>query len=918
MAASVEESAQAAAGARLEATLPVNAKLKRVLLVAVIVVVAIVTAWVTVSIVREAFARVDCAATDEAEFGPWSQCSAPCGGGLQFRIRGVERQPRNAGTACPTGAFVQTRACNAHVTCGADCQPGNPDAYGWSPCPLCLPLGQTVPTQWRLIPPAHEAGVGGTPCSIDAMLQVRPCGGAGGGSGSGDAIVPPCALPQNCVIDYTNPGDTTPCTAACATDLGGGSFRGGKQLQFFNILTPPSNGGTCDPAALVMEIECNNTADKACVDSCLGVGSGSGPFAWKATGGCSAGCGSGTLFETRTPASAFDTCPTIRNSTPCSFGSCTMPEGHTTCEPPSVDLVQRLCWMRCAGMGLPPQPIANASGVYCEITGALMDAVCGEQGSFCAAPSDCKYSDWSVISDTGAGSGGGLGSLGSDASTTCSLRYCDPAQPLGGTMRQSRTIVAQPTGGGAPCDQPLILEQPCNNLVDVPWLAWNTTTSSFEQRVAPRDDNCGALLNCAYSDPIPVGGCSVPCGGHANGVATYRVAITQHPTGGGTPCPTDPSFYSWQQACPLCHCDAVDSDPNLPTCINKSADFICDSCPVCPWKTWDEWEETCLQYGTTDVCWSACADGHRSRTRGLSTTAVPSGAHCNPADGTETESCDPSDATCYGVGGIFCNGVGQPVRVPGSNCTCLCDVGRSGPTCQQLCPPDPVSGLPCDGMGTCTGLSGEGSGTPATATCACSGVVTGETCSLGGWCMVYGAQASTGPGIEQGRTGDAAGAASHVFLGALPMNDVFTHAHCRAINNTDALTQQTTASVYQDRGATGASLAKWVPRLAADVTTQLMSALSPVPPASALFWRNTLTPPPGTPFTTNATDNYVLTALATSTLTKRLLNEVGLNPDLRSASGVQFIPALVPGYFPGTSPEAIASPFVLTGYSLPI
>mmetsp|Transcript_39192 Transcript_39192/g.77092 ORF Transcript_39192/g.77092 Transcript_39192/m.77092 type:complete len:933 (-) Transcript_39192:745-3543(-) len=52
-------------------------------------------------------------------FGPWSHCSAECGMGVHYRVRSVVTPPMFGGTACP--ALQQSADCNAGI-CDAECE----------------------------------------------------------------------------------------------------------------------------------------------------------------------------------------------------------------------------------------------------------------------------------------------------------------------------------------------------------------------------------------------------------------------------------------------------------------------------------------------------------------------------------------------------------------------------------------------------------------------------------------------------------------------------------------------------------------------------------------------------------------------------------------------------------------------------
>jgi len=64
----------------------------------------------------------------------WSDCSAPCGGGVMSRKRSVTVEPKNGGTPCPEEG--ETQSCNPQA-CNRDCELG--DWGEWSGCSkFCL------------------------------------------------------------------------------------------------------------------------------------------------------------------------------------------------------------------------------------------------------------------------------------------------------------------------------------------------------------------------------------------------------------------------------------------------------------------------------------------------------------------------------------------------------------------------------------------------------------------------------------------------------------------------------------------------------------------------------------------------------------------------------------------------------------
>lgn len=95
------------------------------------------------------------------QWGPWSPCSQPCGGGTQAREPVVSSQPQFAGRQCP---LPQVRACNSFA-CGQDCDYEWDD---WTECDVDCGGGR----QQRAPIIHRRPGAGGKPCPLP---QVRAC-----------------------------------------------------------------------------------------------------------------------------------------------------------------------------------------------------------------------------------------------------------------------------------------------------------------------------------------------------------------------------------------------------------------------------------------------------------------------------------------------------------------------------------------------------------------------------------------------------------------------------------------------------------------------------------------------------------------------------------------------------------------------
>lgn len=105
---------------------------------------------------------VNCVVSDWSQ---WTTCSKSCGGGTQTRNRTIEVPAANGGTACPT-EMSQTQVCNAHV-CPVNCEVTE---WGqWSTC--SKPCGGGTQTRTRTV--KTPAANGGTACPTDlSQTQV--------------------------------------------------------------------------------------------------------------------------------------------------------------------------------------------------------------------------------------------------------------------------------------------------------------------------------------------------------------------------------------------------------------------------------------------------------------------------------------------------------------------------------------------------------------------------------------------------------------------------------------------------------------------------------------------------------------------------------------------------------------------------
>lgn len=520
------------------------------------------------------------------------------------------------------------------------------------------------PVQWKIIPPLQPATNGGTDCRLDDVLQTRPC----------DGFIPACPPSVDCVL---SPYASTSCNATC----GSGTYNILQSISQF----PQGDGLACNPAFLTLQQSCY--VDCHCNEF-------TGPFTT-----CNAACGMG--IQARYQGGQPSPCLSVETQS-CLITECE----NTTCFPPSVEYIQALCVLSCSGYALPE----FADGV-CS-TSAMMATICSAQGSFnpCAEPQNCSLSAWSAYSQ-------------------CSIPMCSTANQGGGTRTSVRTIVANAVGGGVQCmDEVLMITQPCNAWIPIPYEAYNTVTSTYTSSVSAAA--CTASKNCEYSAYYSVSGCSAPCQG--TGSITYFRSVTQLPDSpfAGVQCnllPSNLTSYSLcinATACTPCVWYSPDDDPSF--------FFECEYGDN-GWKS--EFVSLASYSNTVDCFTTGTTCTFDDTTKTIGTVTYTNGK----ANGVyRTETCKAYGAPCSGYSkcpaprNLVCNGEGVPVTL-GGTCTCECYDGWSGAGCDTFfgiqCPIGSNT-QPCSGVGECNIVTG---------TCTCPNGDRTLNCSAQAlaWCWVY-------------------------------------------------------------------------------------------------------------------------------------------------------------------------------------
>ena len=621
----------------------------------------------------------DCVPAAWTENDKFGECSRDCEGGLQYATRSVLQEASNGGRQCDPYSLIRSRSCNDGIACGQRCIPGNPNLVPWNPCPECV-TANAFPTEWKMVPPFRAPTYMGEDCRLEDVFFYRSC----------SEFIPQCPIDQDCVL---TPYLTSSCNVVCGS---------GTQNVYSSISEFSSgNGAQCNYGELIVQQTCY---PGACPTECDSLFSNSVPSQ------CNASCGPGVQILLRDPESGFQECPYIKTQ------SCTLAEcPDDTCVAAPVDFIEALCYLSCSQLELPDtEGICTSS----EIFAAVCSGIFGTDG--CQEPQDCSLSDWSTFSE-------------------CSVPVCDPAYPVQGIQTRVRTIVENANAGGIPCTDPSLVKidtRPCNTFVPVSYSAW--VNGQVIQTVS--DATC-VDRPCEYSAFYIVQPCNATCQGA--GVITYNRSITQFPDSPLTQdqCSTNPLFYvsysnclsntpcrscEWSNGASLgLYCDWYAIQNGI-TLFSASAPLVsntnipgdtCQRTAICTLNNtslFDPLSNQTFQPGLRNGIWNThSCTGYVIDCRGAN-SGCPQG--CN---------------------GLVCNGTGVPISSPGAEvCTCSCFVGWTGNNCATqtfACPISSLTGLICNGYGSCTETS------PGVGTCECASGDTTPDCSNSyPYCWVYG------------------------------------------------------------------------------------------------------------------------------------------------------------------------------------
>eukprot|EP01013_Petalomonas_cantuscygni_P015357 TRINITY_DN3164_c0_g1_i1.p1 TRINITY_DN3164_c0_g1~~TRINITY_DN3164_c0_g1_i1.p1 ORF type:complete len:6949 (+),score=1286.42 TRINITY_DN3164_c0_g1_i1:147-20993(+) len=410
-----------------------------------------------------------------SEWGPWGDCSQPCGDGSARRQRTVLRNASNGGDACPS-SLEEVGPCNAGP-CPAQCE-----YTTWSSSSKCVDAsglevtcGGGKQTFWRN---KTNTAPGGSPAEctgateevrdcatqqcprncrqgewVNASECTRDCGGgqqkqtretleqpAYGGQECGPSVQYVNCNTQACApqCTYGQWTDATTCTKTC----GGGHKNQSRSVECHGCLNATHLADSC--ASPIQTVECNT---QPCPVDCV-----VGP--WE-QGNCSASCGEGIVYATRgvvtPPANGGKTCPALSKTLECNLQPC----------PPecvySPFQQNGKCTKECGGgVATYSRQLLKGTTDHCKAP-LQEERPCNTQ----ACSVNCEVSNWTSTSP-------------------CSV------QCGGGTQEFVRTVTVQPEGLGSPCP---------------------SLTKTLECNADP------CPPTCKYGDWVATTSCTKSCGG---------------------------------------------------------------------------------------------------------------------------------------------------------------------------------------------------------------------------------------------------------------------------------------------------------------------------------------------------------------------------------------------------------------------
>lgn len=547
----------------------------------------------------------------------WDSCSLTCGGGMTARVRNILTYPQFGGAICE-GQAAEMNVCNEQ-DCPRDCQWGPYGAF--TECSTTC--GPGIKSRSRVI--VQEADPGGRNCtgefSQELSCNLRPCG-------------------IDCEWDEWGEWDT--CSKTCG---------GGEQSRSRLIKVREAFGGVPCPG--------NSTEVRPCAEDDCPV-----PIdcEWGAYGNwtqCSKSCGGGTQIATREIAiqalnggqqcDGTNTNLQLCNEFPCPI-NCLWNDFSAWSE----------CDKDCDGgkhhrtrtvyqeeqFGGEPCEGGEREEEACNEIPCAINCLWNEFGNWSTCTEECGGGTQTRVRtiQQEAAYGGVVCSGYATESRNCNEQPCrrdcewapfaewTPCSKSCGTGDQTRSRIQLQTAlnGGLDCDGEAVIERECNTQlcpVDCVWSAYSHWT--------PCSQNCGGGYQMR-SRRVAVEDAN---GGKAcAGCATDSRACNSEPCARN--CKWAP-WHTWSECTAICDGGTQNRTREVlqeaanggKDCDGPSAQFRdCNTqkCPVdCVWTPWGQW----------DVCTRTCGGGMQARSRSILEQERHGGKPCE-GDPQEMQGCN--------------------------------------------------------------------------------------------------------------------------------------------------------------------------------------------------------------------------------------------------------------------------------------
>jgi len=321
---------------------------------------------------------VDC---EVGEWGSWD-AACECGRTQIYRKRQVTSQPANCGATCSHLALNETKACPQDgCTESIDCK--LTEWSEWDTCTVTCGGGQQQRTRYVEKYPSN----GGKECT-DVLIETAGC----------NTECCDDKKPVDCA--WGGWSEWSACTAECD---------GGERTRQRMLETPPRNGGAWCPEGSVREVEGCNT------EPCNPKSPVNGAWAeWGEWGPCSASCGGGYQWRSRTVAVAAQHGGTPATGEFQDFQTCS-PEKCVNEDKKDCEFGPWTAWggcsMACNGFQSKSREITQHAvngGAICEGSLRLIEP-CNVDSDICKikTPKPCEWNEWGEWEGCSASCGGG-------------------------------------------------------------------------------------------------------------------------------------------------------------------------------------------------------------------------------------------------------------------------------------------------------------------------------------------------------------------------------------------------------------------------------------------------------------------------------------------------------------------------------